>query len=383
MANGEESVELLSPDEFVTNFEGDFQNTVSSVEGSPITTQISTTEEAISNDPIQTTLEETAYKYNLEPSLLKAIAKQESGTKEGFNPNAKGTSGETGLMQIMPTNWKKYGGGEDPYNVEENVDIGANILLDEITRFSGNEDLALAAYNAGSPAVINAIEKAGYSIKDAKNITFDDIKAYLPDITQEYVPSVKSKLYASKEDTLNSYSSGETLGTEEDLKKVLDPIISDPAFNTLSATQSMQVLKRVYDSKTFWNKKARDTIQKLSTEIWDSAMPNEKPNYGSLINSVPEITGNEKDPDKLLNTWKNKQLEMLRSSGYDPILLGNGIIGYLDAAIDNEKTASRYRNRGLVGTALSEGTSTAALVGKGFVSGLSGMAAAPFRLAGY
>ena len=383
MANGEESVELLSPDEFVTNFEGDFQNTVSSVEGSPITTQISTTEEAISNDPIQTTLEETAYKYNLEPSLLKAIAKQESGTKEGFNPNAKGTSGETGLMQIMPTNWKKYGGGEDPYNVEENVDIGANILLDEITRFSGNEDLALAAYNAGSPAVINAIEKAGYSIKDAKNITFDDIKAYLPDITQEYVPSVKSKLYASKEDTLNSYSSGETLGTEEDLKKVLDPIISDPAFNTLSATQSMQVLKKVYDSKTFWNKKARDTIQKLSTEIWDSAMPNEKPNYGSLINSVPEITGNEKDPDKLLNTWKNKQLEMLRSSGYDPILLGNGIIGYLDAAIDNEKTASRYRNRGLVGTALSEGTSTAALVGKGFVSGLSGMAAAPFRLAGY
>src|SRR3990172_1084808 len=303
MANGEESVELLSPDEFVTNFEGDFQNTVSSVEGSPITTQISTTEEAISNDPIQTTLEETAYKYNLEPSLLKAIAKKESGTKEGFNPNAKGTSGETGLMQIMPTNWKKYGGGEDPYNVEENVDIGANILLDEITRFSGNEDLALAAYNAGSPAVINAIEKAGYSIKDAKNITFDDIKAYLPDITQ-----------------------------------------------------------------------------KLSTEIWDSAMPNEKPNYGSLINSVPEITGNEKDPDKLLNTWKNKQLEMLRSSGYDPILLGNGIIGYLDAAIDNEKTASRYRNRGLVGTALSEGTSTAALVGKGFVSGVSVMAATPFRL---
>jgi soluble lytic murein transglycosylase-like protein len=91
---------------------------------------------------------EAAEKYDLDPNLIKAVIRAESN----FDTDVVSKSGAMGLMQLMPRTAESLG-VTDAFNVFQNVDGGAAYLSKMLDRFGGDEELALAAYNAGAAAV--------------------------------------------------------------------------------------------------------------------------------------------------------------------------------------------------------------------------------------
>jgi len=91
--------------------------------------------------------EEVARKYNLDPHLLKAVAKVESN----FNPRAVSPKGAMGIMQLIPSTARLVG-VSDPFDPVENIHGGARYLRMLLDEFKDLQ-LSLAAYNAGPEAV--------------------------------------------------------------------------------------------------------------------------------------------------------------------------------------------------------------------------------------
>lgn len=87
-------------------------------------------------------------KYNIHPALVKAIIKAESN----WNPYAISRKGAKGLMQLMPRTALDMG-VRNSMNPEQNIEGGTKYISMLLNLFSGNLDLALAAYNAGPGAV--------------------------------------------------------------------------------------------------------------------------------------------------------------------------------------------------------------------------------------
>src|SRR3989454_3593087 len=96
-----------------------------------------------------------AYWHGLEPALVKAVIKCESR----FNPGAQSPRGAQGLMQLMPSTQAMLG-VSNPFDPQHNVAAGTRYLAMLKQTFSGDLQLALAAYNAGPQAVVGA----GYTI---------------------------------------------------------------------------------------------------------------------------------------------------------------------------------------------------------------------------
>lgn len=97
---------------------------------------------------IEEAINKYSSQYGLDPKLIRAVIKQESG----FQPYALSTSGAMGLMQLMPGTAAGLG-VTDAYNIEQNIKGGVQYLYYQLNAFDGDLELALAAYNAGPNAV--------------------------------------------------------------------------------------------------------------------------------------------------------------------------------------------------------------------------------------
>ncbi len=97
------------------------------------------------------TIHQLAARYDLSPSLLEALVWQESRWRE----NAVSPAGARGLAQLMPGTARYL--GVNPDDPHANLEGGARYLREQLNRFGGDLEKALAAYNAGP----GRVERAG------------------------------------------------------------------------------------------------------------------------------------------------------------------------------------------------------------------------------
>lgn len=98
--------------------------------------------------PFGDEIDQAARRHRVDPALLTALVRQESG----FRPDAVSSAGARGLTQLMPATAREVG-VSDPSDPRQALDGGALYLRRMLDRFGGDEKLALAAYNAGPGAV--------------------------------------------------------------------------------------------------------------------------------------------------------------------------------------------------------------------------------------
>jgi soluble lytic murein transglycosylase len=140
-----------------------------------------------------------ADKYDVDPYLLAAVAKTESG----FDPTAVSPVGAIGLMQLMPdtadwvtglTSWK---GDADPELTDpgDSLELGACYLSYLGKTLEGGTRPALAAYNAGQGTVRGWIEAAGgvasFGLSD---IVFPETRAFVERV--EHYWNLYSHIYS-------------------------------------------------------------------------------------------------------------------------------------------------------------------------------------------
>ena len=93
-------------------------------------------------------IERHAEAIGVRADLVRAVIQVESA----FDPRAVSSQGALGLMQLMPGTAQELG-VTDPFDPDQNIRGGVTYLRRLLDRYANNEELALAAYNAGPGAV--------------------------------------------------------------------------------------------------------------------------------------------------------------------------------------------------------------------------------------
>jgi soluble lytic murein transglycosylase-like protein len=121
----------------------------SAAQAMPQPVRVRSTEPTQSMVYVPTLVANVAQRHAINPVLLDAVIRQESG----YRVDARSPTGAMGLMQLMPGTARSLG-VVNAFDVHENLDGGARYLKQQLNRFGGNVEHALAAYNAGPGAVL-------------------------------------------------------------------------------------------------------------------------------------------------------------------------------------------------------------------------------------
>lgn len=118
-----------------------------------------------------------AKKFHLDPYLIKAVIKVESG----FNNHATSCAGAGGLMQLMPATGHSLG-ARNLYDPDQNIAAGARYLRTLLNHYDNNLPLAIAAYNAGPGNVGTRIPAIGETRRYVVKV-MSAYKAYRPKLS--------------------------------------------------------------------------------------------------------------------------------------------------------------------------------------------------------
>jgi soluble lytic murein transglycosylase-like protein len=103
----------------------------------------------LSTLPFGSLLQQVAERNRVDGLLVASVVEAESG----FAPAVISSEGAVGLMQILPSTGHGYKVA-DLLDPRVNLSVGSRYLGGLLTRFGGNLELALAAYNAGPEVVV-------------------------------------------------------------------------------------------------------------------------------------------------------------------------------------------------------------------------------------
>ncbi len=169
-------------------------------------------EKGVNNDSVDRRLaqydpeyEAAGAKYGVNPALLKAMTRQESGG----NPNAVSQAGAAGLMQLTAATAAENG-VTDRFDPHQSIDGGAKYMASLLKRYNGDEKMALSAYNYGMGNIDKAKMATGGN-------SFEEIYSALPQETKNYAPAI----LAQKE----RYEATEQPATKADSNAAQQPVI--------------------------------------------------------------------------------------------------------------------------------------------------------------
>ena len=97
---------------------------------------------------------DSSNRYGIDPLLIYAQMHQESA----FKLKATSHKGASGLMQLMPATAKRFG-SNNANDQRQNILTGSRYLRWLLDFFEEDVELAIAAYNAGETAVVQAGNK--------------------------------------------------------------------------------------------------------------------------------------------------------------------------------------------------------------------------------
>lgn len=120
----------------------------------------------------QTLAMQDAAQYGINPITFVNQIQAESG----FNPNAHSSAGAVGIAQFMPSTAASL--GVNPNDPTASLKAAAKLMSQYLTSYGGNQDQALAAYNAG-PGTVNQALTHGASWMD-----------FIPAETRAYITKI-------------------------------------------------------------------------------------------------------------------------------------------------------------------------------------------------
>jgi soluble lytic murein transglycosylase-like protein len=100
----------------------------------------------LSGRPFADMIEAVAARHGVDPVIVHAVIQAESN----YEPRARSNKGARGLMQVLPSTARQFGGG-NLYDPRDNLDRGVRYLKGLLAEFDLKQ--AIAAYNAGPAAV--------------------------------------------------------------------------------------------------------------------------------------------------------------------------------------------------------------------------------------
>ena len=117
-------------------------------------------------------VEKYSKQYKVDPAFAHSVILVESG----YNPNAKSPCGAKGLFQMMDGTFYARKVGNNPYNIEQNIQAGIKHIAGLQAKYKGNMYAVASAYNIGGGAHDKLVAKYGT----------------MPKVTKDYVYRVQS-----------------------------------------------------------------------------------------------------------------------------------------------------------------------------------------------